>query len=92
MWVRVCLALIALATPAFADGTPAVRYGALSPTDCEAELTSRGIAFERETAKGVLAPVRITTALHGVTYRTNQNAEQVALYDVLTMVAREWPA
>ena len=31
---------------------PAVRYAAMSQDDCEAELTTRGIGFTRETAKG----------------------------------------
>ena len=53
------------------DQTPAVRYGRLSQADCEAELATRKIAFERETARGVLAPVRLTGPLHGVEFRTD---------------------
>jgi hypothetical protein len=49
-----------------------VRYGQLSKTDCEAELTRRHIDFVRETGAGVLAPVRIVGPLHGVVFRTDQ--------------------
>ncbi len=54
---------------------PAVRYAAMSQDDCEAELTTRGIGFTRETAKGVLAPVRLRGPLHGVAFRTNLREE-----------------
>lgn len=50
---------------------PRFRYAAMTRDECEAELTTRGISFVRETAKGVLAPVRLTGPLHGVTFRTN---------------------
>jgi hypothetical protein len=50
--------------------TPAVRYGALSPEACKAELKQRAISYQDETAKGVLVPVRLTGPLHGVTFRT----------------------
>ena len=58
-------------TPADADALPAVRYGAMSRTDCEAELAARKISYQPERAKGVLAPVRLTGPLHGVTFRTD---------------------
>ncbi len=57
--------------PDDAADTPAVRYAALSPEDCTAELDKRGIAYTKETAKGVLAPVRLAGPLHGVTFRTD---------------------
>ena len=63
------------ASDAFADG-PAVRYGAMTRDECEAELTKREIPFERDTAKGVLAPVRLKGTLRGVQYRTNQKQAQ----------------
>jgi hypothetical protein len=73
-------ALVLMAGVASADGTtepPAQHYAAMSREDCEAELTTRGIEFEREEdVAGVLAPVRIKSALHGVVYRTNLNEEQ----------------
>jgi hypothetical protein len=53
-------------TPKDAETLPAVHYGQLSAADCEAELTARHIAFERETARGVVAPVRLKGPLHGV--------------------------
>jgi hypothetical protein len=58
-------------TPANAAGMPAVRYGALSPGDCQAELETRGIAFETATARGVVAPVRLKGPLHGVAFKTD---------------------
>ncbi len=53
--------------------TLAWRYGNLTKDECEAELTTRGITFTSEPTQGVLAPVRLQGALHGVTYRTNQS-------------------
>jgi hypothetical protein len=58
-------------TPADADALPAVRYGAMTRDECEAELTARKIPFKVESAKGVLAPVRLTGPLHGVTFTTD---------------------
>jgi hypothetical protein len=57
--------------PDDAADTPAVRYAALAPADCKAELETRHIAYRDETAKGVLIPVRLTGPLHGVTFRTD---------------------
>lgn len=64
--------------PDDASDTPAVRYAAMTPQDCEAELDKRGISYTKETAKGVLAPVRMTGPLHGVTFKTNLNEAQRA--------------
>jgi hypothetical protein len=61
-----------LTTPNDARESPAYRYAQLSQADCEAELASRHIDFVRETATAVLAPVRLTGALHGVMFRTDQ--------------------
>lgn len=63
------------ALPANADDLPAYRYGQLSQDACEAELSARGVEFVRETARGVRAPVRLTAPLHGVTFRTDQDAK-----------------
>jgi hypothetical protein len=60
-----------ITSPSDAADTPAVRYGRLSQDACEAELRDRNIDFVRETATGVLAPVRIAGALHGVRFRTD---------------------
>ena len=60
--------------PVDAKATPAVRYGAMTQDACEAELTARKIAFTRETARGVLAPVRLGGPLHGVEFRTDEKA------------------
>jgi len=62
-------------SPSDADDTPAVRYAALTQDACEAELDRRGIGYTRETAVGVVAPVRLTGPLRGVTFRTDGNAE-----------------
>lgn len=56
--------------PADATTAPAYQYGGLSQVDCEAQLKQRGISFQRETARGVLAPVRLTGPLQGVLFRT----------------------
>lgn len=58
--------------------SPAYRYGMMSATDCEAELTARKIPFTRETARGVRAPVRLAGPLHGVEFRTNLPDKQRA--------------
>jgi len=60
-----------ITSPSDAKTTPAVRYAQLSQDDCEAELAVRKIDFIRETGAAVLAPVRLTGALHGVVFRTD---------------------
>ncbi len=64
--------------PDDAPDTPAVRYGAMAPDECFAELDKRTIEYQKETAKGVLAPVRLTGRLHGVLFRTDLKDEQRA--------------
>ena len=64
-----------LSSPSDAVTTPAYHYAQLSQADCEAELVSRHIDFIRETATGVLAPVRLTGRLHGVEFRSNASAK-----------------
>lgn len=64
--------------PDDAPDTPAVRYAAMTADDCMAELDKRSIGYTKETAKGVLAPVRLTGPLHGVTFRTDLKDEQRA--------------
>ncbi|MEO6774903.1 MAG: extensin family protein [Kofleriaceae bacterium] len=59
-------------TPSDAAATPAVTYGALSPEACETELGNRHIGFTKETARGVLDPIRLTGALHGVEFRSDE--------------------
>jgi hypothetical protein len=57
--------------PPDAEQAPAVRYAGLDRAACFTELGRRGIAFTPvDEARGVLAPVRLTGALHGVTFRT----------------------
>ncbi len=60
-----------LTSPADATTSNAYRYGQLSQDACEAELATRNIAFVREAARGVRAPVRLTGPLHGVVFRTD---------------------
>lgn len=81
--VLVCTGGVALARPSrgievAAPDAPALRYGALTQAECEAELNAREIAFTRETAAGVLAPVRLSAPLHGVTFRTNLREDRRA--------------
>jgi len=57
---------------------PAQRYARLDKTACEAELTTRGISFASESVSTVLAPVRLTGALHGVTFHSALPAAQRA--------------
>lgn len=91
-----------ISRPAAPTETPAYRYGNLSRAACEHELLQREIPFQREEAKGVYAPVRLMGPLHGVTFRTNQSADQratsvweisdcrlvLALYDFAEILAR----
>jgi hypothetical protein len=57
--------------PADADASPAVKYAALDLMACEAELTTRGVPFHSvPDAPGVLAPVRLTGAVRGVTFHS----------------------
>jgi hypothetical protein len=60
------------------DG-PAVRYARLGREACEAELARRSVPFAPVgEARGVLAPVRLTGPLHGVTFRTGLPASKRA--------------
>jgi len=59
--------------------TPAVRYASLGRAACFEELERRGIRFSPvDSARGVLAPVRLKGPLHGVTFRTGLPASQRA--------------
>ncbi len=68
--------------PSEADNLPAVRYGAMTQDECEAELTARKITFTREPSRGVRAPVRVTSALHGVVFRTNDKDHAASTYEI----------
>lgn len=58
-------------------GRPASRYAALDRAGCEAELGRRKIGFERVgEARGVLAPVRLTGAVGGVSFHSMLPASQ----------------
>ena len=72
--------------PGLGGTPPANNYAKLDKTACEAELVSRGIAFKSEaSAKGVLAPVRLTGPLHGVTFHSPLSPEKRAVqpWDIL---------
>lgn len=50
---------------------PAHRYAKMDRFECEAELVRRDVSFTRvEEARGVLAPVRLTAPLNGVSYHS----------------------
>lgn len=72
---------------------PASRYAALDQPHCEAELKKRKIPFRRvETARGVVAPVRLEGPLSGVTFRSNLSASQrktavIEIYDCRLVLA-----
>ena len=59
--------------------TPAYRYGQLAQAACEAELKKRHIAFVRQSAAGVVAPVRLSGPLHGVLFRTELSDKERAV-------------
>jgi hypothetical protein len=62
-----------------ADATPAVRYANLDAATCEAELTRRGAAFTPvDKARGVLAPIRLTGPIRGVSFHSGLPASQRA--------------
>lgn len=75
------------------SSAPAVRYAQLGRAPCEAELVKRGVAFHRvDSARGVLAPVRLAGPLRGVTYRTELPPKQRAttpyeIYDCRLVLA-----
>ncbi len=57
--------------------TPAVRYAQLDRASCEGELVRRGVPWKHvDEARGVLAPLRLTGPLHGVTFRSGLSALQ----------------
>jgi hypothetical protein len=61
------------------ETAPAYRYGRLDRATCQSELERRGIPFTPVSeARGVLAPVRLSGPLHGVTFRTGLPAAQRA--------------
>ena len=59
------------AQPLDRAATAAVRYGALTPDACAAELVARQIPHVAEAADGIAQPVRLQGPLHGVTFRAS---------------------
>ncbi len=75
-----------LQVPRDVSQTPAARYGRLDRGSCEAELQRRHVPFAAVgQARGVLAPVRLTGPIHGVTYHSALPAAQRATspYEIL---------
>lgn len=58
--------------------TPAVRYSQMSRAACEDELRRRTIPFVRQSARGVLAPVRLRGPVQGIWFRGEGTDEQRA--------------
>lgn len=50
--------------------TPAWKYGQMTPAECEVEATARKIPFSVEPTHGVMAGVRLSGPINGVTFRT----------------------
>lgn len=69
------------------DGiAPAIRYASLDKASCEAELVRRRIPFEPvASARGVVAPVRLTGPVSGVLYRSMlpEKKRKTAAIDIL---------
>lgn len=71
------LGIVQTATSGPQKAPAAARYASLDRAACEAELVRRRVPFERVAeARGVLAPVRLTGPLSGVTYRSMLPAAQ----------------
>lgn len=65
---------------------PAMRYARLSPRACERELTRRKIPWKATgPVRGVLAPVRLTGPLHGVSYHSAlpEKKRATSIYEVV---------
>jgi hypothetical protein len=78
--------LASVGQPLDPSTAPAVRYGAMDKSTCEAELGRRAIPFSSvPEALGVLAPVRVNGPLHGVLFRFVLPAAQRAtsVYEVI---------
>lgn len=63
----------------------ASHYAGLDRTTCEAELDRRHISYRRaDSARGVVAPIRLAGPLSGVTFRSNLPAEKsrTSPYDI----------
>lgn len=61
------------------ESAPAERYGGLDRDACVSELSKRAIPFVRvEGARGVLAPVRLSGPLRGVSFHSGVPAAQRA--------------
>lgn len=64
---------------------PSARYAAMDRPACEAELVHRRIPFDRvDEARGVVAPVRLTGPLWGVSFHSNLPAKQrkTSVYEI----------
>ncbi len=69
-----------------ATNAPAMKYSKMDRAACEAELGRRTISFARVIeARGVLAPVRLTSKLHGVSFHSAlpASARPTSPYEIL---------
>ena len=57
-------------------GTNAWKYGQMTAEECEAEAKARNIPFTTEATHGVMAGVRLTGPIKGVTFKTRLSDEQ----------------
>jgi len=61
------------------QSTPAMRYGNMDRATCESELVRRHVPFVAiGQTRGVLAPIRLTGPLHGVSYHSTLPPRQRA--------------
>ncbi|MBK6698259.1 MAG: extensin family protein [Myxococcales bacterium] len=73
-------------TPENPSQTPAVTYAGLDASACQSELTRRGVSFQSvDTARGVLAPLRLTGPIRGVTFRSTlpEKARATAAWEIV---------
>jgi hypothetical protein len=74
-----------VSVPGQKKNPPATRYARMSRAQCMREVKARGLPVQAvETARGVLAPVRITGALHGVLFHSAiaEAARKTSLFEI----------
>lgn len=66
--------------PSDLESTPAYRYSQLESEACYRELEKRDLPTQRETKAwpGLTAPVRVTSPIHGVRFRTDRGDSELA--------------
>jgi hypothetical protein len=74
-----------VSVPGKKKNPPATRYARMSRAQCISEAKARGLPVQViETARGVLAPVRITGALHGVLFHSaiSEAARKTSVFEI----------